>query len=124
MKPPPGVPWDAGGGAKAEALTLSHLETDFRDAQVIDFAGGIFRPVSYPLRDALRLTNLPDDRQRLLRLRTQRAARQGRPAADRPRHPVASLSEVGAAQAALAGRRAAAQGAILTQIRVVHRGRR
>ena len=44
MKPPPGVPWDAGGGAKAEALTLSHLETDFRDAQVIDFAGGIFVP--------------------------------------------------------------------------------
>jgi hypothetical protein len=51
MKPPPGVPWDAGGGAKAEALTLSHLETDFRDAEVIDFAGGIFRPVSLPFLD-------------------------------------------------------------------------
>jgi hypothetical protein len=56
MKPPPGVPWDAGGGAKAEALTLSHLETDFRDAQAIDFAGGIFRPVSYPLPALSRLT--------------------------------------------------------------------
>jgi hypothetical protein len=30
MKPPPGVPWDAGGGAKAEAITLSQLETDFQ----------------------------------------------------------------------------------------------
>ena len=44
IKPPPGVPWDAGGGAKAEALTLPHLETNFWDAQAIDFAGGIFVP--------------------------------------------------------------------------------
>ena len=54
MKPPPGVPWDAGGGAtyeSGEALTPPHIETDFRDAQAIDFAGGIFRPVCYPLRD-------------------------------------------------------------------------
>jgi hypothetical protein len=37
IKPPPGVPWDAGGEAKAaEAFTLSHLETDSRDAQVMD----------------------------------------------------------------------------------------
>jgi hypothetical protein len=28
------------------------LETDFRDAQVIDFARGIFHPVSSPLVDA------------------------------------------------------------------------
>jgi hypothetical protein len=41
----------AGRHTKAEALTLSHIETDFRDAQAIDFAGGIFRPVSYPLLD-------------------------------------------------------------------------
>jgi DDE domain len=46
MKPPPGVPWDAGGGAKAEALTLSHLETGFRDAEAIDFAGTIFGSVA------------------------------------------------------------------------------
>ncbi len=44
MKPPPGVPWDAGGGANAGPLTLSHLETDFPDAQVTDFAGGFFVP--------------------------------------------------------------------------------
>jgi hypothetical protein len=44
----PGV----GRHTKAEALTPPHIETDFRDAQAIDFAGGIFRPVSYPLPDA------------------------------------------------------------------------
>jgi hypothetical protein len=59
MKPPPGVPWDAGGGAKAEALTPSHLETDFRDAQVIDFAGEIFRPV---IAVGKVLSNLPPHR--------------------------------------------------------------
>ena len=43
MKPPPvfhGMP----GAGRKRALTLSHLETDFRDAQVIDFAGGFFVP--------------------------------------------------------------------------------
>jgi hypothetical protein len=43
-KTSPGVPWDAGGGAKAEALTLPHLETDFREAQVIDLLAGFFGP--------------------------------------------------------------------------------
>ena len=43
MKRPPvfhGMP----GAGRKRALTLSHLETDFRDAQVIDFAGGFFVP--------------------------------------------------------------------------------
>jgi hypothetical protein len=40
-----------GRGEKRRHLPFSHLETDFRDAQVIDFAGGIFRLVSYPLPD-------------------------------------------------------------------------
>jgi hypothetical protein len=51
IKPPPVFHGMPGWGESGGTYPLPLLETDFRDAQAIDFAGGIFRPVSYPLPD-------------------------------------------------------------------------